>query len=762
MNCLENFKRITGAAVFGPALLLSAQVPAVELEEVLVTAQKRAESAQDVPLSVTAVSGETLRALNINGPGRLELLTPGLNWGNASGARAWPSLRGVSTYTGQANGEASLAYHIDGLYRSRMSQANQPLVDVERVEVLRGPQGIIFGRNSTGGAINVISRLPSTERLEYGLEGGYGRFNEARVDGFLNLPLGGDTAARAAFRWHDADGYMENIGPGNDLNDEGLLYGRALLKHEREAFDVVLRVNLLSRDRNGSGGFTPAVRGQSYNPATRSRRVDGQAIFINPRVRDGIADIGGRDIGAPVSADVFRINNDTQASEKTDSLDISLEVNYDFDGFGLKSISGWSKFDNKPLADNDFTAVSARTRNRDVAGLTAELESFQQEVQLVSNDPAGRVDWLLGAFYFYEDLSERYTVERLTGQTFPAPRGGRTTFVFDRRTRQLLNSFAAFGQLSWKFTDRFQLTGGARHTMDHKDYQLYELGWLGGRGFNPSLNLEKRFNNTTWRVGGEYFINESTMAYASYSTGFRSGGFNRIKDNPATAINETVFDPETISAWEVGLKMDGLFNDRLRLNLAAFFQEISDQQVSTVLSVAGTAQSGFFNAGKTEIYGLEADFLANPTDPWYVAGTLALINAEYKQFMSPGFAGDRGLVNLAGNKAPRAPALKATLSTGYEIPLRDMGRLIPSVSVVASGDYFNTQFNTRIDRQPAYAKADLRLRFETADDHWFAEAFVENVTNEKVNSYGIFGGSNAYFANFDPPRAFGIRFGYQN
>ena len=744
------------------AALLAPASYALKLEEIVVTAQKRAESAQDVPLSVTAVSGETLRALNINGPGRLELLTPGLNWGNSSGARAWPSLRGVNTNNGEANGEPALAYHIDGLYRSRTSQANQPLVDVERVEVLRGPQGIIFGRNSTGGAINVITRLPSTERLEYGLEGGYGRFNEARVDGFLNLPLSGNTAARAGFRWHDADGYMENAGPGNDLNDEGLFYGRALLKHEREAWDVVFRLNLLSRDRNGSGGFTPIVLGQSYNPATRSRRVDGQAIFINPRVRDGIADIGGQDIGVPVSADVFRINNDTQATEKTDSLDISLEVNYDFNGFGLKSISGWSKFENQPLADNDFTAVSARTKNRDVSGLTAELHSFQQEIQLVSNDPDARLEWLLGAFYFYEDLSEAFSVKRLTGQTFPAPRGGRTTFVFDRRTQTLLSSYAVFGQLSWRFTDQFQVTGGARHTMDDKDYTLFELGFLGTRGFNPDLNLERRFNKTTWRIGGEYFINDATLAYASYSTGFRSGGFNRIKDNPDTVINETVFEPETISAWEAGLKMDGLFNDRFRLNLAAFFQEISDQQISTVLSVAGTGQAGFFNAGETEIYGFEADFLANPTDPWYLAGTLAWINAEYKQFLSPGFAGDSGLLNLAGNKAPRVPTLKATLSTGYEIPLRDMGRLIPSASVVASGAYFNTQFNTHIDRQPAYVRTDLRLRFESADDRWFAEAFVENLTNEKINSYGIFGGSNAYFANFDPPRTFGVRFGYQN
>ena len=588
-------------------------------------------------------------------------------------------------------------------------------------------------------------------------------FNEARADGFLNLPLSDNTAARAAFRWHDADGYMKNVGPGNDLNDEGLFYGRALLKHEREAWDVVLRVEspepgsqwlgrihanrpgpvLQHGDRQPPGGR----RGGVYKPA-------GQGRYCGHR-RPGYRSARQRQY-------IQKSITTRAAREKTDSLDVSLEFNYDFDGFGLKSLSGWSKFDNNPLADNDFTSVSARTRNKDVGRLTAELESFQQEIQLVSNDPAARIDWLLGAFYFYEDLSETFSIERLTGQTFPAPRGGRTNFVFDRRTRTLLNSAAAFGQITYKLTDQFQLTGGARHTIDHKDYQLFELGFLGNLGFNPDLNLERRFNNTTWRIGGEYFINDAAMAYASYSTGFRSGGFNRISDNPATAINESVFDPETIGAYEVGLKMDGLFNNRLRLNLAAFLQEITDQQVQTVVTVAGTGQAGFFNAGKTEIYGIEADFLANPTDPWYIAGTFAWINAEYKQFLSRGFAGDRGLVNLAGNKVPRVPTLKATLSTGYEIPVRDMGRLIPSVSVLASGEYFNTKFNTRIDKQPAYVKTDLRLRFEAADDRWFAEAFVENVTDEKVNSYGIFGGSNAYFANFDPPRTFGIRFGYRH
>ena len=224
-------KRSLSALTSMVVFTIGAHVPsAYAVEKVTVTAQKREQNLQEVPLSVTAISGEELRNLNITGPGRLELLTPGLNWGNSSGGRAWPTLRGVSTDNGEANGEGALAYHVDGVFKSRTAQANAPLIDVERVEVLRGPQGILFGRNSTGGAINVISKLPSTEGFDYGGDLTLAEFDTQRFDGFANIPLGSNTAARFAMRHEDSDGYLDNIGSGNDLNDEGMFFSPWFIK----------------------------------------------------------------------------------------------------------------------------------------------------------------------------------------------------------------------------------------------------------------------------------------------------------------------------------------------------------------------------------------------------------------------------------------------------------------------------------------------------------------------------------------------------
>jgi len=752
--------------VLGASATTTAPLPvtAAQLEEVVVTAQRREESVQDVPVSISAISGDSLDNLNITDPGRLELLTPGLNWGNATGGRSWPTLRGVDTANGEANGEASLAYHLDGVYKSRTAQANAPLIDVERIEVLRGPQGTLFGRNATGGAINVVTRAPSTEDIDYGGEISLGNYSAFRVDGYLNVPFSDKTAGRVAFRREVRDGYTENIGPGNDNNDEDIGYIRGAIKHTEADWDATLRLTYYNRDRNGSGGFTPDVRGQNYDFSIPGRSVFGQALQVNPRVLDGIPEtnVNGTptDLGVPPPDDVWTINNDTNASEETENIEVAFELNYDLGPVRLKSLTAYTDFQFEPFADNDFTACCPTT-NDDIGALTAGSEAFQQEVHLASDMPDSPLEWVVGAFYFRDDVSETFSIQRLLpGTALPAPGGGTTDFVFDRRTETDLRSYAFFGQGTYKVTDNFQFTGGARYTVDKKEYKLREFGFLGTIGFNPDLDIEEEFDEVTWRIGAEYFVGDGAMLYASRSTGFRSGGFNRFLDDPATPQNEVIFDSEIITAYELGWKFDNLFDGRLRLNGAVFYQEIEDQQVSTVISVAGTGQSGFDNAGATEIYGVELDWLAAPTDAWYVAGTLTWLEAEYQEYEAAGFAADVGLVDLAGNRTPRAPEWKFTLNTGYEIPVANVGTFTPGLSLVYSDSFFTTQFNTPIGEQDSYTKLDLRLSWDSPDEHWMAELFVQNVTNEEIISYGTFGGSNAFFANYDPPRMFGLRIGY--
>jgi iron complex outermembrane receptor protein len=730
--------------------------------DIIVTAQRRSQRLQDVPLSVTAATGEQLRELNVTDTGRIELLTPGLTWGNDSGARAWPSLRGVETANGEANGEPAIAFFVDDIYKSRNAQANVPLVDIARVEVLRGPQGTLFGRNSTGGAINIITNAPETDRLSYGLEGTYGSFDNIRVEGFLNAPLGANTAGRVAFTRHRRDGYLRNLGTGGDANDQNMWYFRGALRHATGPFDVTARLSSLNVDRNGAGAFTSKVLGQTYTVGTPSgRSIYGVPIFINPRVLDGIPDIttptGPRDIGTPVADNPFQFRTNFRAREQTKSLDGSLTINYDLGPATLTSVTGLTDFSSIPIQDNDFTDLNSIVNTTSL--LSAESKSFQQELRLGSSNGSA-LTWVVGGFYFKDKIRERFAVEDLNRSNYARPGGGTTSFQFDRRTSTDTNSYALFGQASYAVVENLSLTAGGRYTIDEKSYTLRELGFFGTLGTNPPLDIDRSFKKFTWRLGAEYRPSPDNMIYASASTGFRSGGFNRFNDDPATPQDERVFDSETMTAYEIGSKND--FGRRVRLNLAAFLQIIEDQQVSTVQTILNTGQSGFFNAGRTRIYGAEADLTLRPVSAWLINANATLLNARYRILSTPGFQIDVGNQSLAGNRVPRSPNFKLNLSTSYRIDLGNSGALIPSAAVQVNSEYYHTQFNTAIDRQPGYARGDVRLAYETENGRIRMEGFVENVTNEVIMSYGIFGGTNAYFVNYAMPRTWGVRLSLRN
>ncbi|MEO0997294.1 MAG: TonB-dependent receptor [Pseudomonadota bacterium] len=743
-------------------LVAAPPVVAQALEEIVVTATRRAESLQEVPIAVTAVTAEDLEAYNITDSGRLALVTPGLIWSNSDGARAWPTLRGVVTSNGEANGEPAIGFFVDGIYKSRTAQANAPLLDVERVEVLRGPQGTLFGRNSTGGSINVISKLPDFDDFGFVGDITLGDFSNVMVDGVLNLPLSEAWALRVAARRHTRDGFVENLGPGPDLSDQDMTYGRLSLAYDGGPLQANFRAAYRRVDRTGGGAFTNKVIGQSFDPSIPGRSVFGQPFFVNPRLNDGIPDVDimgtPTDIGVATDPDPFVARTDFPVSETLDSLDTSLEITYEFGAVEFRSLTGYADYSHQPFSDNDYSDLTA-VLNR-VDSLTAEAETLQQEFQLLSNGD-GNWNWVVGVFFMQDEVFETFSIQQfdtsnVPAAVFPSPAGGTTSFVFDRRTNTDIDSQALYGQASYRFTDQFQATVGGRWSRDDKDYRLREFGFLGVLGFNPDLDLSEEFDDFTWRVGAEYFMSDTTMFYGSVSTGFRSGGFNRFLDDPATPGNETIFDSEEITAFEIGTK-NRLLDGNMRLNLAAFVQEIDDQQVGTVLSVAGTGQSGFFNAGKTEITGLEAEMQWQINEPWYLFGTATLLNAEFDEFMAPGFAGDVGLIDLAGNDVPRAPAFRATLSSAYDFSLAGGATLTPSVTGQFSSSYHLTQFNTAIDEQDSYAKFDARLVYRSADERWRLEAYVENLTEEEIQSYGVYGGSNAYFVNYEAPRMYGLR-----
>ena len=592
-----------------------------------------------------------------------------------------------------------------------------------------------------------------------GLDLTAGNYRTVRADAFVNLPLSATTAVRIAGSKQYHRGYLKNIGGGPDQNDQNLEFVRGIIKHQSGAFTAVGRASYMHIDRNGLGGFAAKSLGQTYRltGGTVGRSIFGTPFFISPRVSDGIPDITvngvPRDIGVPVPTDPYVTQTNFPARDYQRSTDLSAELSYDLGPATLRSITGYTDFLSDPIQDNDLFNLNS-VLNTSVR-ITGKSKSFQQEVQLASSGDT-RFTWVIGAFYLRDRIGEIYQVNDLNRNNYPAPGGGTTSFQFDRRTRTATDSYAGYAQGSFRLIDALSVTLGGRYSRDDKDYQLREFGFLGTLGNNPPLDITRSFKKFTWKAGAEFRPSRDNLLYANYSTGFRSGGFNRFNDDPTTAKDERVFDSETIAAYEIGSK-NSFFDRRVTLNISAFKQTIKNQQVASVITILNTGQNGFFNAGRTNIKGVELEFRAQPVAGWIVQGTASLLDAKYADFVTPAFAADPALVNLRGNDVSRAPRFRGNLFTSYDIPVGN-ALVTPAATLQYSTRYYQTQFNTLIDRQPSYAKLDLRLGFRpSVDSPLRVEAFVENVTDKAVQSFGTFGGSNAYFVNYLPPRTYGAR-----
>lgn len=472
------------------------------VEEIVVTAQRRRESLQDVPLSVTALSAETLKNANITDVTRLEQLTPGLRIGR-SGSDARPAIRGVFTEAIGANSDPRIGFYVDDIYQSRTSQALAAFVDLERVEVQRGPQGTLYGRNSYGGNIALFSATPKDD-FAAGIDALYGRFNRRRVEGFVNVPLTEGIAARVAGLYEKMDGYVKNTSTGSDLGDEDQYYLRGSLRIAPASLpdlEVMLRGSYFRQGGNGlsafgyksigslvdiplivppGGSFTVGGRTFTFPNGFNGSSFSGTPVPFNTRFRDGIADINGADIGLPVEPDPYRINFDTDAIRRTRQQQYSGTINYDFGPVAFRSISSYTKFYANRSSDNDFSpAPLAEDFNE------TKVRTYTQELQLLSDD-RGPFQWIVGGFYFDDKVTEIFysaqnrnypAVGQTTNVIFPFsftffPTTPITRFRSDTfaPVRASTKSYAGYAQASYEIADALTLTAGYRYTSDRKRY----------------------------------------------------------------------------------------------------------------------------------------------------------------------------------------------------------------------------------------------------------------------------------------------------
>lgn len=731
-----------------------AENEAVEAGEIIVTAQKREQSLQDVPLSISAITGDVLQQRGINDISTLGTSVSGLNFGQ-SGTDARPAIRGVRTEEVDAANDPTIGFFVDGVYKPRTSQALAAFVDLERVEVLRGPQGTLFGRNTYGGSINLVSKLPGDI---LGVSGSvrYASFNDLRLEAVLNLPVGEKTAVRVVGMFQQSDGFVNVLpsrvaggGQASTFNDNDQYYFRGTVRHDfADDVQLVLRGSHWAQDGTGAGGFgyttvgtlraTPGAPGG----ATGTQDLGGFLDRNNPR--------GGATVG-PSDVDPYNVFRNTELTRRTRETTLGAELSISRGPVSVKSITGYANFSSYRQGDEDFSETFGS-----LLELNTGSKSFSQELQILSNYDSP-VQWVGGVYYFNEKVVEDFFFRTPTNPNA-------FTFRQDVKT----DSIAIYGQADWKIADNITLVVGGRQTWDNKRF-VYQIP-VGTPDLAPD---QAEFAKFTWRAGVNVDLTPDNLLYVSVSTGFRSGGFN---NGTAPAIPS--YQPQTVTAYEIGLK-NNFRAAGVTLNLAAFYNDYNDILANTFINVPGTTTTvvARSNAGSARAYGLEAELVWRPMEGLTIDTNGTWLNARFDKFsatrplaQATGFRlvpGSTNQLDLSGNTVPLSPDFTLSAGANYKMVLGSGGSLTPSARFFWSDSYFVNEFNygagingRDVGRQRSYTRTDLSLTWMAEGDRFMVQAFVQNLENRAILNRSVIGGQGAIFQNFAPPRIWGVKAGF--
>ena len=733
------------------ALVLGQSLWAQELaiEEIVVTASKRSESIQDVSTSVTAFSEEDLQLGGIEDVSRLEHMVPGMRFGQ-SGHEVRLAVRGTRTNNVGTEAEQVVGIFEDGVYVPTTTQALGAYVDVQRIEVLRGPQGTLYGRNTFGGTINIITNEPSLEGLEYNVSGLYGAFDRYRVEGTLNLPLGDTLALRLAALSDTHDGYIENTnapGTADDLNDKDMQFFRATLKWQpTDSFDASVRVASSTVDSNGSaiwgyqqiGGYVGGVyrQGHQFAPADASDNFDQGP---------------------------WKVSRNLASLANIDSTSTTLSLNWDLNLATLKVIYNFTDFEGQQQYDSDYSD-GGDPLNNGFTGWDSEQETWSTEVQLVSNTE-GSLEWMLG--YYYYEQTANWNWNALENGQWAEP-------YWDRQGDYVSDSAGYFANATYSLTDEFRVIGGVRYAEDTKG-QRDPLDWnVWPPVPRPGEGETGGWDKTLWKAGIEYDVNPDVMAYGVASTGYRAGGINFIAESVPLS-----YAPEEVTAFEAGIKTT-LQDGRLVMNAAAFMNQYRDMHAQSFIFLGGGAVSEFTeNGGELDAQGLEVEIKWLPAENWDVNGWVSFLDAEFGEYNVSRLAGlgnaggrqdlddpQRPLLSLEGWAPALSPEFSAGVQIGYDIVLGNGSVLTPFLQTTYTGKYYAHDVNVPGVDQTAHTKSDLRLIWTSANSRIQAQAFVLNVEDEAVlNRVVVFnpGGTQdlaSLQAHWNNPRTWGVSVSY--
>jgi iron complex outermembrane receptor protein len=735
----------------------AAELAETTIGEVVVTAQFREENVQKVPIPITAIGGEALEKQGVIGFKELGTRVPSLRFGSGvTGGENVITMRGLGSQNTTPGGDSPVAYNIDGVYVQRTTSIDPEFYDISRVEVLRGPQGTLYGRNSVGGSINVITNKPVSE-FGAGVDAMLGNYDARTFRGYVNLPLvsSGDTSVAARITAVSAkhDPYLKNLSAKpaatNQLDRLDYRMVRAQL-----AFEFGEKAHLLlAAHGSWNEGVAGTVTAWWQTPARFTRAPLGipigspcdfsTAAKFNPRkVCHDTPDVG---------------DNDTQLYSATFDYDLSFAT--------FTSVTAYGKSDVSQTSDGDGSDLPISVGSRWIL----EAEQFSQEVRFASNDESA-LRWVAGGIYFkgknFQDFGYQDLGFNNFGPTVPFDQ-----FNFFSVGTSKTKSYAAFAQIDYDLAKTsaaipLTITAGIRYTHDKKygfnalDYQL-PLACGGSCGVTAGP-FSKSWEKVTGKFGLSYEIDDDNMVFASVARGYLAGG-------NITGLGN-IYNPETLTSYDVGWKSRFL-DDRVQLNVAAYHQEIKALQVF----IQSATQSGINNVnGTTDVNGLEVELTAKPIPNLQINGTLTLTDAKYGRYITtdgrfggpgPGCDPVTKLCNFKGQHLNQTPPYAFNLGAEYRFET-GFGTITPRIDTYFSGKVDFLPDNYFTSRQDDYHLTNIRVTWVSPDEKYRIEAFVANLEDEDVISNDglqsislgqqVLQPDNFVFA---PPRTYGVRLG---
>jgi iron complex outermembrane receptor protein len=723
------------------------------LAEVTVTAQFREQNVQQTPLAITAISGDMLESRNQTNLAEITSQAPNVTLkpqGAAFGPSMGASIRGVGQFDFNPALEPGVGIYVDDVYFATLTGSILDLLDLERVEILRGPQGTLAGKNSIGGAVKLFSRKP--EGKGGYLSGAYGSRDRIDLRGSADFAISDNVFARLAGVSKQQRGYIQRrdygcdnpgsgvpvlVSVGQDcvLGYNGEVAYTALRGQLRmvasDNFEINGALDYTEDDRDAAGGVLVQTT-STVNPNVQPRQgvttlplsafvpppgsYYNYASYYNPA--GTFTRLANPGAGATTPMDETRADGRVRFNGWGASTTVDWTLS---DTVSLKSISAYREYDSYFSNDNDLSPLASSLGYGNLA-----FDSFSQEVRLNGAFLAdNRLEYTIGAFYM--DQTSVYA----TTQDLRYSAASLTSFQGDDPINA--DTLAFFTHVAFKLTDKFTLNGGLRHTDEHKDYTFSRKTRSGA--VHPALGAidgvtsnydGKKFD---YRANAQYQWTDNVMSYVQYATGFKGGG---ISPRPFSAAQAVPFDPEELASYEIGVKSD-LFDRRMRVNVSAFFSDYSDLQ----LTLSSCPQYGVglpcavvANAGDAEVKGAELETVVFPIDRLSIDGSFSYLDFKYTSINPDAGGPTRPTGPQFGMRPAYVPETKWSLGVQYEIPLGTRGTLTPRIDVSYQGDLFTNGANNTTNLIQAYTLSNARLTWRNTDETWESALEVTNLSDK--------------------------------